>query len=242
MLRRFASGSILCGALIFSGLLAAWQPADAGPVRVRFTPEYGPPFDNLYWEGDAVIDDGTCKETGLVLNFGNPCGGQFSFVSATVRFYDKGDKTTVLQTLEFDEESALVLAVRRDGTKPVDWREVLSTPFAPIEGEIEQTMFKKNQAYFSLVLVGGSAQLFWFKDDPGPFGEPLGNVLTYADCYLRGPGSKKKCGLSAGSDPDANGARFGVFEPAEIPEPGTMALVLAAGLGALGLKSRRRNA
>jgi hypothetical protein len=243
MLRKFASGSILCGALIFSGLLAAWQPADAGPVRVRFTPDYGPPFSDLYWEGDAVIDDGECTATGTVWNFGSPCGGEFSFISATVRFYNTVDKSDILQTLNFDPESAQVINVQRTSPEPPGWKQVVSTPFNPIQAanDVDEAHFNGKPAFFSLVLVGGSAQLFWFEKNPGPFGDPWWNVLIYKACYLIGPGSEQHCGLSESDVPGGNGASFSAFESAEIPEPGTMALVLAAGLGALGLKSRRRN-
>lgn len=241
MFKASMAKHLVCGVLAVAGALAALPPAEAAPARVRFTPEYGEPFDNLYWSGEAVIDDGDCKATGTVWNFGNPCGGQFSFISATVEFFDKSDKTKVLQTLSFT--GGQVVSVQRSTPKPPDWTEVISTPFDPLAGEIEQTKYDGvNQAYFSLFLVGGFAQLYWFEKNPGPLGDPLWNIPVYVGCYLIGPGSNKHCGLSESDVEGGNGAKFGVFEPAEIPEPGTLALVLAAGLGAAGLGLRRRRA
>lgn len=276
MLRKLASSSILCSALVFSGLFAAWQPAEAGPIRVRFTPPYGEPFPNLYWFGEAVIDDGSCTADGSVSNLIGACAGQFSITSATVKFarienpedlVDLEDPSLVKQTINFT--GGQVISVQRDSPKPPDWKEIVSTPFNTERGTIEETLYDPDgagskpatQAYFSLIFVGGFAQLYWFQNDPGdPLLNPLQfpylqwpNAAYYAGCYLAGPGDHKvgapflgvannRCGLSSNLEGTADGARLFGFAPAEIPEPGTLALVLAAGLGALGLKSRRQNA
>jgi hypothetical protein len=266
MLRKLASGSILCGALVFSGLLAAWQPAEAGPVRVRFTPPYGAPFPNLYWFGEAVIDDGVCTADGSVSNLSGECAGQFSITSATVNFANINSPGTVLQTIDF--EGGQVISVQRDSPEPPDWKQIVSTPFNTEQVGITETLYDPDgiglepasQAYFSLIFVGGFAQLYWFQNDPGdPLLNPLRfpyvqwpNAAYYVGCYLAGPGDHKvgapflgvkdnRCGLSSNLEGTADGARLFGFAPAEIPEPGTLALVFAGGLGAMGLKSRRRN-
>lgn len=239
MVKAAITRTLLCGALALAGATASLPSAEAAAVRVRFTPEYGTPFNDLYWSGEAVINDGTCTATGTVWNIGSPCGGQFSFISATVKFYDKSDKNTVLQTLDF--EGGQVVNVQRSTPQPPDWTQVISTPFDPIAGDIDQTEFNGHQAYFSLILVGGYAQLFWFEKDPGPFGDPWWNTFIYKACYLAGPGSDSHCGLSASDVLGGNGAKFGVFEAAvPVPEPNTLALLMAAGLAGLGWQRLRR--
>jgi len=266
---------LLCGVVTIAGTFAPLQPAEAGPVRVRFTPPYGAPFPNLYWFGEAVIDDGACTAAGPVSNLSGACAGEFTITSATVKFahinnpadvVDINDPGVVLQTLHFT--GGQVISVQRDTPEPPDWKQIVSTPFNTEQGGIPETLYDPDgaggadpaQAYFSLIFVGGYAQLYWFQNDPGdPLLDPLGfpyvqwpNAAYYAGCYFAGPGDNKvgapffgipynHCGLSSNLEGNANGARLFGFVAA-VPEPGTLALLLAAGLGALCLKTRRRNA
>jgi len=249
--------------LAAAGILAMLQPAEAATVRVRFTPPYGQPFPNLEWFGDAVIDDGNCAEVGTVSNLFGACAGQFSFVSATVHLADISNPGHVLGTLHFT--GGQILEVDRNTPAPPDWREVLSTPFNTEQGNIPQTLYDPAgpggvdpaQAYFSLVFIGGYAQLFWFQNDPGDFLlDPLSfpyvqwpNSAYYALCYAAGPGDHKvgsrflgiasnRCGLSDNVGGESGRLSFAAVTP--VPEPGTLTLLLAAGLGAGALSSRRR--
>jgi hypothetical protein len=248
--------------LAAAGVFAALPPAEAAAVRVRFTPPYGQPFPNLEWFGEAVIDDGNCASVGTVSNLFGTCAGQFSFISATVYLSDIANPGNVLGTLQFT--GGQVLSVGRDSPAPPDWRQVVSTPFGTERGNIAQTLYDPDgqgvadpaQAYFSLVFIGGYAQLFWFQTDPGDFlRDPLTfpfvqwpNSTYYALCYAAGPGDHEvggflgiesnRCGLS--SNVGGEGGRLS-FEAATtaVPEPGSLALMLAAALGAIAATRRR---
>lgn len=261
MIKASPTRLLLCGALAVGASLAALQPADAAPARMRWTPPYGTPFPDLEWFGEAVVDDGNCTAAGTVSNLSGGCAGQFSFTSATVYFADKSAPTVALGQIDFS--GGQVLFVNRDSPAPPDWHEVLSTPFNPEPGTIPQTLYDPDgsgptpaaQAYFSLVFIGGYAQLYWFQNDPG---DPLLNPLAfpYVDfnsapyyllCYREGDNQvggriikPNHCGISSNVGGDSGALRFSAAIPAEVPEPGTLALLLAAGVGAAGLKLRRR--
>lgn len=242
--------AFLSGALAIFALVGALPVAEAAPVKVRFTPPYGAPFPNLEWFGEAVIDDGACTNSGTVLNFAGPCAGEFSFTSATVYLADVSAPTVALQTINFT--GGQVAVVERSSPAPADWTKVYSSPFTPVKGTIAQTLYDPpgatpaDNAYFSLIFVGGYAQLYWFQKDPGealvnPLAFPyvqFPNVLTYAGCYLAGPGDNQvghnRCGLS--SNLEGAGA---ILKITPVPEPSTYAMMFA-GLAALAFLGRRR--
>lgn len=258
MFKKLTSRVLLCGLLAASGMLAAVQTADAAPARVRFTPPYGTPFPNLEWFGEAVVSDGSCVDSGVLWNFTSPCAGQFSFTSATVYLADVSAPTVALQTINFT--GAQVIRVDRDSPAPDDWTAIYSSPFNPVKGTISQTLYDPpgatpaDNAYFSLIFVGGYAQLYWFQkkpDDPlldplhFPYVSGLNAVLNYGGCYLAGPGDNNlrfnRCGLSSNLEGNANGAKLAITV---VPEPESYALALAslATLGVVGFFSRRRSA
>lgn len=237
MIRNLLSKSLLCGAAaVLAVLTVTPQAADAATARVRFTPPYGSPFPDLEWFGEAVISDGTCTATGNVSNLFGPCSGQFSFVSATLNFAKVSAPTTVLQS--FNLTGSTVAEVQRSTTAAPDWTQIISSPFSPVQGAIPETMYGSGQAYFSLVFVGGYAQLIWFKDNPGSFLDSVGSLATYAGCYLSGPGDNAVAGTHCGLSSNLQGAGAKLTVTA-VPEPSTYAMFFA-GLGALAFVARRR--
>ncbi|NWG73711.1 MAG: hypothetical protein HXY24_03745 [Rubrivivax sp.] len=166
------SKTLVCGAVAVAATVAAVPDAEAGAVRVRFTPPYGLPFPDLEWSGEAVIDDGGCTEVGTVFNFFGGCQGNFVVKEATLTFESATNPSAPKQTITFGEgEFGEIIYVQRTQTGdiilPDDWQSVVSSPFRPKQGAIDQTKYNDEQAYFSLIFVGGYAQLFWFAEDPG---------------------------------------------------------------------------
>lgn len=228
MLHSQVKKSLLCGALVFSGLLAAWQPAEAG-VKFIYDPAFGAPFPNLFWGGEAIIEDGTCTATGTVSNFGSPCGGQLSFQSATLKFSSIGNLEPS-QTVNLT--GAGVIGIERSGLTPPDYLGVTGTPFNPVLSPVTFSAAKYlgSPAWFSLVMTGGkNVQLYWFTNDPGAWSP---SNYFYSACS--GPGANVVDGNVCGTSTNTG---VGVFVP--VPEPSTYAMMFA-GLGALGLIARRR--
>lgn len=228
MIRNLLSKSLLCGALaIFTVLTVVPQQAEAGPVRVRFTPPFGNPFPDLEWSGFADVDDGTCTATGSVSNFGVPCSGQFTFATATLTL---SSIATPAISETFNLTGATIFSVQRTGLLPEDFQGAQASPFNPVLSTIAPAQYLGSPAYFSLVFAGGSdIQLLWFKDNPGTFGQ---NPQTYLDCGNFGTNV-------VGSNLCGQGSNAAVVTFAPVPEPSTYAL-LAAGLGAVGFVARRR--
>lgn len=227
MVRKLASRFVLCGAVAVSGLLGAAPAAVAGPVRVIFTPPFGAPFPDLEWSGSAIIDDGACTATGSVSNFVAPCAGQFTFTSAKLKLSSIANPG-ISETLAVT--GSTIIGVQRSGLTPADFQGASATPFNPVQSSIAAAVFGSGQAYFSLVLVGGTdVQLYWFKDNPGTF---YSNPATYLACGKPGINlvGDNLCGQSTNT-------ATAVFAP--VPEPSSYAM-LAAGLGAVAWVARRR--
>jgi hypothetical protein len=232
MIRNLLSKSVLCGALaVFTVLTVVPQQAEAGPVRVRFTPLFGTPFPDLDWGGVVDIGDGACTDTGTVSNLIGSCAGQFSFLSATLTLTDVTNPLST-QSIALNTSSAQVFSVQRTGLTPDDFGGAVSTPFAPVQGTIPATKYSGtgDGGWFSLVLVGGKdVQLYWFDKNPGSY---FLNPSLYTACGKAGDNvvGDYRCGSSANT-------AIAIFQP--VPEPSTYAL-LAAGLGAVGFVARRR--
>ena len=238
--------SLWCAPLAAAAFFASVDAAHAVSRRVSFDPDYGAPFANLAWRGEAIVDYGTCDGPGTVTNLPGSCNGGLSFQSASVQLYQAGNPANpTLQTLTFT--GAQVAWLTFDGSQELT--SVVSTPFNPVQGLLTQSKYNgTDQAWFSLIFVGNYAQLIWFDANPGapavtipplPFGVNLPIAATYASCYLFGQngtlGSKlDSCGIS--SNLDSQGAALKITP---VPEPETYAMMLA-GLGALAFMARRR--
>jgi hypothetical protein len=218
--------SLVLGSLaVLIGTLSVVESADAQVRRVRWDPDYGAPFANLGWRGEADVQYGSCTGPGWVDNSAGSCNGALSFLNATVELYDIGTPDTTLQTLNFT--GGLVDQLNFDGSGELT--DVLSTPFTPIQGIPAQTEYMGTPAYFSLIFVGKYAQLYWFKDYPN-------SAAAYIGCYNPGDNGfgSNRCGIS--SNLDGAGAELKITP---VPEPGTYALMLA-GLGMVMFIARRR--
>lgn len=241
MIHSHARKMSVCAALVVAGMFAGMQDADAAQRRLKFDPAYGAPFTDLGWNGEAIVDYGTCDGPGDVSNLFGSCAGQMSFTSATVNLYNT-TTNAIVQTIAFT--GSLVAQINFDSAN--EPTKVWSGPFNPVQGNgAAESQYGGQPAWFSLIFVGEYAQLFWFEKDPGialkdPLVFPYFNAaaLTYAGCYVAGPGEnqvgRNTCGLS--SNLNGAGAKFTVTA---VPEPETYAMMLA-GLGALAFVARRR--
>lgn len=230
-----ACKAILCGTLAVFAFVAAMPTAEAGPVRVRFTPLFGVPFDNLDWGGVVDIDDGACTDVGTVSNLVGPCANEFSFLSGTLTLKDEvtlATESIALLTPEFPFSSQL-LSVQRNGLTPDDFQGATATPFAPVQGTIDAAKVDGEGAWFSLVLLGGNnVQLYWFSRNPGSYFEL---PSLYAACGKTGDNIVNQFDIRCGT---SSNTAIAIFQP--VPEPSTYAMLLA-GLGAVGFIARRRS-
>jgi hypothetical protein len=228
MFRSKLSKFLFCGALAATTVLAGMPTtAEAGPVRVRFTPPFGDPFPDLEWSGFVDISDGSCTATGTVSNFVAPCAGEFTFLNATLTL---SSISTPALTETLNLTGATIISVQRTGLTPAEFQGASSTPFNPVLSTIAPAVYGSGNAYFSLVLAGGTdIQLYWFKNDPGTFFQ---SPTTYPACG--------KTGVNiVGSNECGQGSNAAIVTFAPVPEPSTYAM-LVAGLLTLGFAARRR--
>ncbi len=250
--------SVCTGALALAAFAGAIPTADAAVYRGRFTPDYGAPFGDLYWNGTLEVqapDSCIPASPGRVSLFS--CQG-IEITEATVNLYNKTDyerdnQTQPLETLDFGANGWNGLNWRLDFGADGKLVGANSTAFPAIVAGAndDETEYKNKPASFSLQFLGDYAQLYWFENQPSA-AELL--ILTagiddVGICRKNGetviPGipffgySGNTCGWS---DPD-NFGTLGAFITFErVPEPSSLALVPAA-LGAMGLASflaRRR--
>jgi hypothetical protein len=219
---------------VFTVLTVVPQQAEAGPVRVRFTPLFDGPLPYLDWGGVVDIDDGPCTDVGTppgspVFNIVGSCSGNFSFLSATLTLTGVGPFPGT-ESIALDISSSQIQFVQRTGLTPETFQGAFATPFAPVKGSIAAAQVDGQDVWFSLALLGGDkVQLYWFDKNPGSY---LSNPALYAACGKAGDNTvgDYRCGTSANT-------AIAIFQP--VPEPSTYAL-LAAGLGAVGFVARRR--
>ena len=232
MLKNKLSRSLLGGSMATCALLAGMPAAEAGPVRVRFTPPFDAPFPDLDWGGVVDISDGTCTDTGFVSNLAGPCANQFSFLSATLELTSLSNPAET-ESISLDIASSQVQFVQRTGLEPADFQGAAATAFAPVQGSIAASKYSGSGegGWFSLILLGGTnVQLYWFDKNPGSY---FDSPALYAACGTSGDNAVGdfRCGTSSN-------VATAIFQP--VPEPATYAMLLG-GLGALGFMARRRS-
>lgn len=232
MFRNLASKTLLCGTLaVFTVLTVLPQQAEAGPVRVRFTPPFGAPFPDLDWGGVVDIGDGACTDVGTVSNLVGNCASEFSFLSGTLTLTSLSNPA-IQESLALDPTSSQVLSVQRTGLTPDEFQGAAATPFAPVKGTIDAAKVDGEGAWFSLVLLGGdNVQLYWFNRNPGSYFE---SASLYAACGKAGDNTVNQFDIRCGT---SSNTAIAIFQP--VPEPSTYAM-LAAGLAAVGFAARRR--
>lgn len=155
--------------LALAAAASAASAADAAVYRGRFTPDYGAPFSNLYWNGSLEVyaPDACVPGSPATISLAS-CAG-IEITAAVVNLYDKADKGTILQTMDFRSAAGSQL-------NGLNWllsfgsdEKLLganSTAFPAIQGAIAQTQYGGNQAWFSLQFLGDYAQLYWFDKEP----------------------------------------------------------------------------
>jgi len=244
---------VCSGALALAALAGAIPDADAAVYRGRFTPDYGAPFPDLYWNGtlevnapDSCIPNGPGTVTLLT------CAG-LKITDANVNLYNKtayhnNNAVAPLISLDFDAEgwSGLNWSLSFGANKKL--LGATSTAFSVLSGgSFAETMYNGSPAFFSLQFLGDFAQLFWFENEPSDL--ELFALTQLGLCSSNGKNVIPPFGTYPGntcgwSDPD-NISKQGAFITFElVPEPASLALVPSAlaamGLAGLWTKRRRR--
>lgn len=203
----------VAAAAFFAAGFACVSPAQAIIYTGSWDPAFGPDFPDLGWRGEAsfFVPDACLAESGLVFNFESCSDFEMKILSAEVEFYKLSDPTNPLfhETLVFDVPSSAVLAVTMNG--------------GLLEGVLGTFLYSRSS---TLPLAGGPYTDFvlFFEDNLAR----LGFVSDPPD----GP---KTHGFSDRNPPD--GAPFITFRV--VPEPGSLALLVAA-IGGMGVAMRRR--
>lgn len=155
--------------LVVAAMACTISTADAALYRGRFTPDYGAPFTNLYWNGTVEVyaPDACVPGSPATISLASCTGMEIT--SAVVNLYDKADKNTILQTMDFSAAAGSQL-------NGLNWllsfgsdKKLVganSTAFPAIQGAIAQTQYGASQAWFSLQFLGDYAQLYWFDQEP----------------------------------------------------------------------------
>lgn len=186
--------------LLYSGLAlalsaGALSSAEAAVYRGKFTPDYGAPFPNLYWDGTIeVVAPDSCIPGSAQSVFLSSCSGM-TIAGATVNLYEVTSRDvdgnivskTFRQTMNFAVAAGSALQGLNwlldfgDGQTLEGAR---STAFPAIQGNFSATVpvgagLGPDPAWFSLQFLGDFAQLYWFDKEPGAFlGVPDELILT----------------------------------------------------------------
>lgn len=272
--------ALFSGVLAIVGWLGTVQSTEAAVYRGRFDPLYGQPFSDpaMAWRGSLKVTvDDNCVNPGTVFLLLN-CGlGGFHIDEVSVELFkvqvtDPGNPPTTAptysrvtgsgalsETLDFGSTSGisgLNWALQFDANEKLIGAS--TTAFAAIKGDPSKSgdLTKWNNvdaAWFSIQFLGDYAQLYWFKNQPGPeelalLTDPF-NLTGHDTCRVEGgvviPGipfvyNGNRCGWSNPDYMDSQRGAFITFE--QVPEPATLALVPTALMlaGILGRRAKRR--
>lgn len=164
------------GALALAALVGALPSADAAVYRGRYTPDYGAPFKDLYWNGtlEVSVPDSCIPANGGQVSIGT-CQGM-AITEATVNLYNKDayhaalDPSTVtpIYTMPFGAAGWNGLNWLLDFDQYGNLQGATSTAFPAIQADADdfETLYNNEPAWFSLQFLGNYAQLYWFDKEP----------------------------------------------------------------------------
>lgn len=231
---NFSVARLVRTALIAAGIsLVGVGAAQAALWTGAWDPRYGQPFDGnfdadvLGWRGIATFD---IPETCIVGNTANSltCAGM-SLVSAQVTFYDfKTDATVETFNYTPGDLSNFSATFGSGGVLT----SLVSNFFAPRSPESNFSVI--NLYTFSLQFVADGVRMYHTKDYD-LWGFPIG-PYSPEKCdknWLLRVSQPWVCGYS-GTYSDGSSAPAIVVTYSKVPEPGSIALLFAAGLAGLG--------
>jgi hypothetical protein len=197
-------------------LLGLAAPAHAVVYVGIWDPEYGQPFAGLGWRGTAqfFVPD-TCVPTGSAdVDNASACGGAAAVTAASVELYDVANPTPTLATLVFTPSTLLIDTLRYINGELTQLDTTLSDFVLP---NADLSAFGVgNDTSFALQFTLENPRLAFASECRGPNCDPSG----FND--------------NANFPPDFRITRL------QVPEPGTLALVALAIVGAAAARRRTR--